>query len=131
MPAQTSPKRTAYYVENDTAPPYRVRLEEDDGTPIDLTTAAGVTITIAYARWSFYYSPTAKIVDAFAVTIETPLTSGFVKYFPAVGHLTPPGAFLATFKITWNDATVQTIPSNTYLPFVIRTPVAGSLEGPP
>ena len=128
MPTQTAPKRTAYYVVGDTAPPYRVRLEEDDGSPIDLTDAASAVINIAYSRWSYFYAPFKKIVSAFAVTIDADQVNnkGFVDYNPAVGHFFIAGTFYASFKVTWNDGTVQTVPSNTYLPIVVTSDVGGA-----
>ena len=70
MPAQTATRRTAYYLELETAPPLRQQLVGNDGLPIDLT-GHQVFITIAYRRWSYYYSPTEKIVDDFEIAVVT------------------------------------------------------------
>ena len=129
MPAQTATRRTAYYSELDTAPPLRQQLIGNDGSPIDLT-GHQVFITIAYRRWSYYYSPTKKIVDDFEISIEAGI-NGWTNYNPAVGHLTPPGQFLYRYRILYSDATVQHIPPHSWLPMFISAPTGGSPEGPP
>lgn len=129
MPAQLNTGQTAYYAEGDTAPPLRRRLLDNLGAPIDLT-GHQVFITIAYQRWSYYYSPTKKIVDDFECFIEVG-TDGWVQYRPAAGHLTPPGSFLYRFRILYSDGTVQHIPPHTWLPLHISAPTGGSTEGPP
>lgn len=132
MPAQTTASRVVYYSENDTAPDLVALLEDGDGNAIDLT-GASVAITIAYAKADYFYQPTAKIVDAYACVPDPDqvTNTGIVRYTPAAGHLTPPGAFLYVFEVTYSGGGVQTLPANTYLPLIIRTPVSGSIEGPP
>ncbi len=124
MPAQTTTRKTAYYAELDTAPPLRQRLENGDGTPINLT-GHQVFITIAYRRWSFYYSPTKKIVDDFEIDVEAGV-NGWTNYNPAVGHLTPAGEFLYRYRILFTDARVQHVPPQSWLPMHISSPTGGS-----
>ncbi len=129
MPAQTGTRKTAYYAELDTAPPLRQQLIGDDGTPIDLT-GHQVFISIAYRRWSYFYSPTKRIVDDFEITVEAGV-NGWTQYAPAVGHLTPAGEFLYRYRILYSDATVQHIPPHSWLPMHISSPTGGSTQGPP
>lgn len=124
MPAQQTAGKTLYYSELDTAPDLSVILEDGDGNAV-LLTGATVVINIAYARWSFYYSPSEKIVTNSACVVDPDqvLNKGRISWTPPVGALTPPGSFAYTFIVTWFNSTVQTFPPNTYLPLVIRTPV--------
>jgi hypothetical protein len=128
MPAQTQAALTQYYSEGDTAPPLRATLRDGAGDPIDLTTVLSVKIFIAYSRPTYYYNPTIRIVDGAECIIENQVTNrGEVRWEPQVGDLTPPGAFEYVFGITYGDGSFQTIPPNTYLPLIIRTPVGGQL----
>ncbi len=128
MPAQTRSGGVVYYGELDTAPPLRATLKDGAGNPIDLT-GATVTIEVAYSRNSYYYSPTTKIVTNGPCLILDQMTNkGEVQWTPAEGDLTPPGTYLYTFRITYSDDTVQTIPPNTYQPLVIRTLVGGQFD---
>lgn len=127
MPAQNTAGETVYYVENDTAPDLAVILEDGDGNAVDLT-GATVTISIAYARYSYYYSPYIRIVNESSCTVDPDQVTnkGRISWTPGVGELTPPGQFAYTFQVTWFDGTKQTFPPNTYLPMIIKTPVGGS-----
>ena len=125
MPAQTTPAKTQYYVEGDTAPPLRACLKDGEDNPIDLT-GATVTISIAYSRETYYYNPTKRIVDESPCVIENQVTQkGWIRWNPGVGELSPPGEFRYTFQITYQDGSVQTVPPNTWMPLIIRTPVGG------
>ena len=134
MPAQSSSAGTVYYVEFDTAPPLRACLKDGQGDAIDLT-GAGVTITIAFAmpRGTYYTSPRDQIVIRSEVDVDPDQIAnrGFVSWTPEPqgsldeGILTPPGEFLYTFEVTYQDGTKQTIPSNTYQTMIIKTPVGG------
>ena len=126
MPAQTTTRKVAYYSENDTGPPLRQRLTDGAGNVLTLT-GATVTITIAHARFDYYFSPTTDIVTESPVTVEDQVANpGWVNWPPVAGALSPPGSYLYTFKITYPGGTEQTVPPNTYLPMIIRTPVGGS-----
>ena len=127
MPAQTGTRRTAYYSELDTAPPLRQQLIDGSGDPLVLT-GCRVFITIAYRRWSFYYSPTKKIVDDLEISVEAGV-DGWTNYNPAVGHLTPAGEFLYRYRILYADLTVQHIPPHSWLPMHISSPTGGTPEG--
>jgi hypothetical protein len=129
MPAQIQSPKTVFYSENDTWPPLGAILIDGDKEPIDLT-GASVTISIAYSRHSYYYSPTAKIVSNAPCDVVDVLGGG-IEWTPTVGDLTPPGTFLYTFEITHSSGAVQTVPANTYQPLIIRTGVGGQIEGPP
>ena len=134
MPAQTSSAGTVYYVEFDTAPPLRACLKDGDGDPIDLT-GAGVTISVAFSmpRGTYYTSPRKQIIIRSEVDVDPDQVNnkGFVSWTPEPqgsseeGILSPPGEFLYTFEVTYQDGGVQTIPANTYQTMIIRTPVGG------
>lgn len=126
MPAQTpTTVGTAYYSHNDTAPPLRRRLEEGDGSAMDLTNADSVTIIISPAQYSHYYSPKAPIVDRGPCQIEDPRTGGWVFWVPQVGDLDPVGQYHYVFEVGWNDGTFQTVPAHTYETMVIRSKPGG------
>lgn len=130
MPAQTRAGGVVYYGELDTAPPLRATLKDGEGNPINLTGVQGVTISIAYSRWSFYYAPAERIVDKSPCLVLDQVTNlGGIQWTPAEGDLTPPGSFYFTFEITYGDGTHQTVPPNTYQPLVIRTQVGGQDRG--
>ena len=134
MPAQTSGADTVYYVEFDTAPPLRACLKDGQGDPIDLT-GSTVTITVAFAmpRGTYYTSPRDQIIVRSEVDVDPDQINnkGFVSWTPEPqdsteeGILSPPGEFLYTFEVTYQDGGVQTIPANTYQTLIIKTPVGG------
>lgn len=128
MPAQVAAAKTTFYSENDTYPPLAAQLLDGNNVPIDLT-GATVTISIAYARYSYYYSPTKKIVDADNCAI-TDAVNGKISWTPSAGQLTPPGSYLYNFAITHAGGGIQTVPANTYLTMVVRAPVAGQGGAP-
>ncbi len=134
MPAQTTGADTVYYVEFDTAAPLRACLKDGQGDPIDLT-GADVTITVAFAmpRGTYYTSPRDQIIVRSEVDVDPDQVNnkGFVSWTPEPqdsteeGILSPPGEFLYTFEVTYQDGGVQTIPANTYQTMIIKTPVGG------
>ncbi len=134
MPAQTTGADTVYYVEFDTAPPLRACLKDGQGDPIDLT-GSEVTISIAFAmpRGSYYTSPRDQIVKRGAVVVDPDQVNnkGFVTWTPEPqdssleGILSPPGEFLYTFEVIYQDGGKQTLPANTYQTLIIKTPVGG------
>ena len=134
MPAQTTGADTVYYVEFDTAPPLRACLKDGQGDPIDLT-GSTVTITVAFAmpRGTYYTSPRDQIIVRSEVDVDPDQVAnkGFVSWTPEPqgssdeGILSPPGEFLYTFEVTYQDGGKQTIPANTYQTLIIKTPVGG------
>ena len=137
MPAQTSSAGTVYYVEFDTAPPLRACLKDGDGEPINLS-GASVTISVAFSmpRGTYYTSPRRQIITRSPVDIIDPTQTdpdliGFVSWTPEPqdseneGVLSPPGEFLYTFEVTYQDGGKQTIPANTYQTMIIKSPVGG------
>ena len=125
-PAQTVGSSAVYYSEKDTAPDLPAVLSDGAGEPIDLT-GSSVTISIAYSRYSYYYSPTRRIVDRSPCVVDPDQinNTGLVRWTPGDGDLSPPGQYLYYFQVTYPGGGVQTIPPNTYLPMIIRTPVGG------
>jgi len=128
MPVQTSAVSTVFYVENDTGPSLRLQLTESDGTPIDLTTATGATITIAPMRWSYYWSPVNAIVDEAACQIDADQVNnrGYLDWFPQAGDLSPAGLYKYRIQVTWGDGTTQSYPPDTELMLVIRSKIGGN-----
>ena len=134
MPAQTTGADTVYYVEFDTAPPLRACLKDGQGDPIDLT-GSTVTITVAFAmpRGTYYTSPRDQIIVRSEVDVDPDQVAnkGFVSWTPEPqgssdeGILSPPGEFLYTFEVVYQDGGKQTIPANTYQTLIIKTPVGG------
>ena len=134
MPAQTSGADTVFYVEFDTAPPLRACLKDGQGDPIDLT-GSTVTITVAFAmpRGTYYTSPRDQIIVRSEVDVDPDQVAnkGFVSWTPEPqgsseeGILSPPGEFLYTFEVVYQDGGKQTIPANTYQTMIIKTPVGG------
>jgi len=119
------------YVEGDTAPPLKACLKDGNGDAVDLT-GAGVTISIAFAmpRATYYTSPRNRIVDESPCTfnIDQSLDGGhrgWISWSPSEDDLFPPGQYLYTFEITYQDGSHQTIPADTYMPMKIRTRVGG------
>ena len=128
MPAQTAAALVQYYAQGDTAPDLVSRLLDGAKKPIDLT-GATVVINIAYQRFSFYYSPTTRIVDGGVCVVDPDQTEdgnrGFVSWTPQPGDLNPAGVFLYTFEVTYPNGTRQTVAPNTYEALIIKTPVGG------
>jgi hypothetical protein len=124
MPAQTTAGNTVYYSEGDTYPPLTAQLTDGNDDPIDLT-GCTVTINIAHARWSYFYSPSTLIVTngVCEVNIDQSNYTGYVSWTPEEGDLTPPGSYAYTFRVQYPSGGVQTIPGNTYSPLVIKTPL--------
>ena len=134
MPAQTAGADTVYYVEFDTAPSLVRQLKDFQGEPIDLTDAE-VTISVAFSmpRGTYYTSPRKQIIIRSAVDVDPDQVNntGFVSWTPEPqdstieGILSPPGEFLYTFEVIFQNGGIQTVPSNTYFTMIIKTPVGG------
>lgn len=134
MPAQTISPKTVYYEALDTAPDLTVCIGDGSG-PVNLT-GATVTIEIAYWKYSYYYSPTRRIVDGGACTVDPDQVTnkGWVSWTPQTSDLQPPGNFGYRFRVEYPSGGVAHYPVNTYLPMVITTPVGGwgeSVTGAP
>jgi len=118
------------YVVGDTAPPLKACLKDGNGESIDLT-GAGVTISIAFAmpRATYATSPRNRIVDESPCNIDPDQTidgkRGWISWSPSEDDLFPPGQYLYTFEITYQDGSHQVIPADTYMPMKIRSRVGG------
>ena len=133
MPAQTTSAGTVYYVEFDTAPLLRACLKDGNGDAIDLS-GSTVTISVAFAmpRGTYYTSPRRQIITRSPCVIDADQSEtgnrGFVSWTPEnrpEDILTPPGEFLYIFEVTYGDGRRQTIPANTYMTMIIKSPVGG------
>lgn len=122
MPAQTNTKKVAAYAVGDTAPPLRMQLQDENGVGIDLT-GHQVFIEIAYASWSFYYSPTERIVDA-ECTVEVG-TDGWVQYTPLSTDLTIAGEFQYRYRIEYLGGAIQHVPPDSSLPMYVSAVTGG------
>jgi hypothetical protein len=128
MPAQTPVSvGTAYYAQYDTAPDLVRTLFEGDGvTPINLT-GATVTLTLAYQRYSHYYSPRTPVVAAGPCAIVGAPTDGVVSWTPLTNDLATPGQYHFRFNITFGSGATQTVPAHTYETLIVTTPPGGRL----
>ena len=129
MPAQTTNQQVPIYGWGDTAPPLYGTLQDGDGNPIDLT-GATVTITIAYQTLgtSFYYSPSQILIDGASATVDPDqvTNTGLVYWAPQAGDLEIAGNFRYRWTVTYADSSVQSFPSNTYLPLIVTSPTGGN-----
>ena len=129
MPAQTAAAKVVHYVEGDTLPALQtVILDEDTGEPEDLSIFTAVYLSIAHARWNYYYGPTKRIVDESPGTIDPDQVSnpGLVFWSPADETvLTPPGLYHYSWRLETAGGKYQSYPTKTYLPMRILTPVGG------
>jgi len=127
MPAQTAATNGAYYTQGDTWPPITAVLTDNTGATVDLT-GATVTIRVAYARWSYYYSPTQLIVTDASCVVHPDQTNyqGQVQWTPSAGDTDIAGDFKYTFEVTFPGGGVQTFPQNTQLPLHIETKLPGA-----
>lgn len=128
MPAQTTVASATVYGKGDTAPYRAWRLTDDYNRYINLTDYT-VYIKIAHATYSYYLSPRAVIVDWSLCVVDPDQTEegnrGVVWWRPESGDLDVAGPMMAQFKIVDADDREQTIPTDTYLPFYVRTRVGG------
>ena len=125
MPAQTPTNTgTAFYSQGDTYPPLVRELLNGDGSPIDLTSATGVAITISHATYDHYFSPRPVIVDGANCPV-TDAANGVIQWEPQAGDLDIIGTFHYHFKITWPGG-VQTVPPNSYETLVVKSPPGGA-----
>jgi hypothetical protein len=92
---------------NDTAPSIRMQLQEDDGTPIDVSSALRVDLHIKKAS-----SQTALIEDR-TLAIENAAT-GIVRYDIQPGDLAGTGRFNVEAEIWWSATSNQTVPNKGY-----------------
>lgn len=86
-----------YIKKGDTAPSVEATLRNRDRSPIDLTDAASVNFQMGS-------------LDGACVIVD-PATSGVVRYDWDTNDTATAGVFDAEFKVTWNDAREQTVPS--------------------
>ena len=126
MPVQQTAARTVFYSEGDTAPDLVVVLLDNDGDPVNLA-GANVVINIAYASYSYYYSPKGLIVADGLCVVDNEIP-GQVSWTPQIGDLSPAGSFAYTFRVTFNpnnEPRTQTFPPNTFYPLSIKRQVGG------
>lgn len=91
----------------DLLPPFRVQLMNKDGSFVDLTTAVGVTFVLSLLAGG------PAIISAAAV-IETPLTSGIVRYDWVSPNTDNIGDYMAEVKIVWPGTKPQRAPTNAF-----------------
>lgn len=90
------------FVQDNTRPYFAVQIVSHiDRTPINLT---GATVTF-YFR---HVDSTAAAVSAGACTI-TDATNGKVEYHWVAGDLAVPGTYIAEFRITFSDLSIQSV----------------------
>ena len=121
MPAQTVTGGPHYYGVGDTAPDLVDIIRDGTGEPMDLT-GKTITIRIADARYSHYYSPGRIMVDAGACVADPDQNAnkGVVRWTPTTGVLSPAGSYHYQF-----DVDGQSIPPHTYGQLVVRVAPGG------
>lgn len=90
-------------VVGNTAPPYSWIAKRKDGSIIDLT---GTTVTLKLFRGNTQTNATSGH-DACTI-VGTP-TLGQFSWIPKVGDLPLPGKYLGDVKVTYSDATFETL----------------------
>jgi len=126
MPGQTLAASVPEWGVGDTAPPLRVCLKDGNGDPIDLT-GCTVVINIAYASYSYYYSPMQRIVDGGPCVVDPDQVNnkGYVDWFPLADDLSIAGTFRYNFTIVYPNLKVQTISPASVNTLVVRAPAGG------
>lgn len=82
----------------------RVTLEWEDGTAIDLSSAASVNFVMKLWR------ETTPDVDSACVIVDA--SNGIVEYQWSAGETDVVGLYGIEFVITYSDDTIYTVPSN-------------------
>lgn len=128
MPAQTPISESTEYGVGDTAPPLRVQLLDGDKEPIDLTSCT-VVINIAWATYSYYYSPMDRLVNEGAVIVDPDQSEegnrGWVDWFPQPDDLDIAGSYRYQFQVTFPDLTIQTVAPDAVNTLIVRPPIGG------
>lgn len=91
-------------IKGDTTP-FEYQLKWDDNTPIDLTTATTVKITLRA-----YEATTNKVNDAACVVTDT--LNGKVMYNWTSGDVDTAGMYKYKYKITYASGKILTVPSD-------------------
>ena len=92
----------APFVQGNTRPYFAVQiLSLIDRTPVDLTSA-----TVAFY---FRHVDSTSAVVSGASCVITDAANGKVQYQWAVNDLATPGTYIAEFRITFSDTTVQSV----------------------
>jgi hypothetical protein len=92
---------------NDTAPSIRMQLQEDDGTPINISAALRVDLHIKKPS-----AQTALIEDRTLAIEDAEI--GIVRYDVQTGDLDSTGRFNVEAEIWWTAITNQTVPNKGY-----------------
>ena len=90
------------FVQGNTRPYFAVQLlRQSDHTPINLT---GATV-----RFFFRHADSATAAVSGSTMNVTDATNGKVEYRWAVGDLATPGNYIAELRISFADATIQSV----------------------
>lgn len=100
----------------DTYPPLVTTLEENGG-PLDLTTATSITMRMASD------SPPSAVDDLVCAVVGDP-TQGVVEYEWQAGDTDVPGTYKVDFVIDFGTGQLQTVPNETEKEIVIRAAIA-------
>jgi hypothetical protein len=98
----------------DTWPAFVATLEENGG-PLDLTGAAGVTLRMA--------SDNVSLTDLACTIVGSPV-NGVVKYEWQAGDTDTPGTYVVDFLIDFGTGKLQSAPNDSEKEIVIRQAVA-------
>jgi uncharacterized protein YfaS (alpha-2-macroglobulin family) len=92
--------------EGDTSPPLRVELQDDTGTPVDLTNAS-----VSFQLYPV--SETTATVDSSATVTDA--QNGIVEYQWQTGETDTAGYYNAVFKVEYQSGTIETFPNNQFI----------------
>jgi hypothetical protein len=96
--------------QGDTSPALRVALKYDDCKAVNTTDA-----TVMFHMRE--YGGTTPVISAAGVVVSI---GGIVEYRWAGGDTDALGSYEAEFEITYADGTVETFPSNGYIPVQVN-----------
>lgn len=109
----------------DTAPAVNATLFDAAGEPVDLN-GASVRFVAAVNNDSH-----AVLVDSAATLVQvasgTDGSKGMVRYDWAAGDTTTAEECVAEFEVTYSDGTVQTFPTEGYIPMTIEDDLGGDV----
>ncbi len=100
---------TAYYKRGDTKP-ITAQLKQGNGRPVDLSDATDVALLFRQVDGSGTLDGDCEITEA---------TKGKVSFTPDDDDFVA-GVYHAEFQVTFADSSVQTIPSDSYIDFVVK-----------
>ena len=139
MPSQTVKQKKSiwFYGKDDTFPALADQLTDDEGNPVDLSSAESVHINIAHSTYDAYFSPGYVLVENGLCTIVTdPINTpgigqekvdkfgadGWVTWLPQPEDLDVVGHFSFVFLVKWGTDLYSTHKSLSYHFIKVQAP---------